>query len=145
MHGLKRKVRRAIEQRWRKEKKRSVPSPSAVFRYLSEFHDAKQEKIREQSGVKAFIPASNEHLKGLRKINKDMCAGLNTVRLEKTATLDMDATIAATMKKVKLRSDTAGYQHELLKYCEKGEDKRFGRIEFAIGCNVTQAFRIAVA
>lgn len=44
-HGLKRKVRRAIEQRWRKEKRRSVPSPSAVFRYLSEFHDAKQEKI----------------------------------------------------------------------------------------------------
>ncbi len=33
MHGLKRKVRRALERRWRKEKKRSVPSPSSVFRY----------------------------------------------------------------------------------------------------------------
>jgi len=49
------------------------------------------------------------------------------------------------VEEVKLRSDTAGYQHDLLKYCEKGENKRFGRIEFAIGCNVTQAFKTAVA
>ena len=49
------------------------------------------------------------------------------------------------MEKVKLRSDTAGYQHDLLKYCETGGNKRFGRIEFAIGCNVTRAFKTAVA
>ena len=45
---------------------------------------------------------------------------------------------------MKLRSDTAGYQHNLLRYCEKGVNKRFGRIEFAIGCNVTKAFKEAV-
>lgn len=202
IHGLKRKVRRALERRWRKEKKRSVPSPSAVFRYLSKFHDAKQEELRLSSDVKAFIPRHNEHLKGLREINKDMCAGLNKAKPQTTATLDMDATLAETMKKaarycykgfksyqplnvwwheqgiilhtefrdgnvpagyeqlkifkealaclpenvkkVKLRSDTAGYQHELLKYCEIGENERFGRIEFAIGCNVTTAFKTAV-
>ena len=99
MHGLRRKVRRALERRWRKEKKRSVPSPSAVFRYLSKFHDDEQEKIRLQTDIKAFIPAHNEHLRGLRHINKDMCAGLNTVMPQKTATLDMDATLAETMKK----------------------------------------------
>ncbi len=60
MHGLRRKVRRALERRWRKEKKRTVPSPSAVFRYLSKFHNAEQEKIRIQSNTKAFIPAANE-------------------------------------------------------------------------------------
>ena len=76
MHGLRRKVRRALEQIWRKEKKRSVPSPSSAFRYLSKFHDPEQEKIREQAKVKAFIPGFNEHLKGLLKINKDMCASL---------------------------------------------------------------------
>ena len=203
MHGLKRKVRRALEKRWRKEKKRSIPSPSAVFRYLSMFHEAEQEKIRLNTDVKAFIPRHNEHLKGLRKINKDMCASLNAVNSQETATLDMDATLAETMKKkalycykgfksyqplnvwwhehgiilhtefrdgnvpagfeqlrifkealnclpenvekVKLRSDTAGYQHELLKYCETGENKRFGKIEFAIGCSVTSAFKKAVA
>jgi hypothetical protein len=47
--------------------------------------------------------------------------------------------------KVYLRSDTAGYQHDLLKYCEKGENTRFGRIEFAIGADVTKEFRKAVA
>jgi hypothetical protein len=46
---------------------------------------------------------------------------------------------------VRLRCDTAGYQHDLLKYCEMGENKRFGRIEFAIGCDVTPEFKKAVA
>lgn len=202
MHGLRRKMRRTLERRWRKEKKRSVPSPSAVFRYLSKFHDAEQERIRQHTDIKAFIPTANKHLKGLGKINKDVCASLNTVKPEKTATLDMDATLSETMKKtalycykgfksyqplntwwhehgiilhtefrdgnvpagfeqlrvfkealnclpenvekVKLRSDTAGYQHNLLRYCEKGENKRFGRIEFAIGCDVSQSFKAAV-
>ncbi len=69
MHGQTRKIRRALERRWRKEKRRSVPSSSAVFRYLSEFHDAEQEKIRLQTDVKAFIPKHNKHLMGLRFIN----------------------------------------------------------------------------
>jgi len=34
--------------------------------------------------------------------------------------------------KANLRSDTAGYQHELLHYCEMAGNKRFGRIEFAM-------------
>jgi hypothetical protein len=201
-HGLKRKVRRVLERRWRKEKKRSLPSPSAVFRYLSNFHDLKQEELRNKTEVKAFIPAPNDHLKGLEQVNKDMCASLNLVNPHKTATLDMDATIVETskknaswcykgfksyqplntwwaehkiilhtqfrdgnvpagfkqlevfkkalhclpegVKKVQLRSDTAGYQHDLLKYCEKGANKRFGRIEFAIGCNVSRSFKEAV-
>ena len=39
MPGLRRKVRRALLHRWRKEKTRAVPSPSAIFRYLKEFHN----------------------------------------------------------------------------------------------------------
>ena len=46
--------------------------------------------------------------------------------------------------KVEFRSDSAGYQHELLRYCEKGENARFGRIEFAVACDVSEAFREAV-
>ena len=61
-HGLKRKERRELERRWRKERKRSVPSPSAVFRYLSALHDAEQEGLRQLG--KAFIPRPNEHLAG---------------------------------------------------------------------------------
>jgi hypothetical protein len=49
------------------------------------------------------------------------------------------------VKKVRLRSDTAGYQHELLRYCEQGENERFDRIEFAICCDVTKEFKQAAA
>jgi len=49
------------------------------------------------------------------------------------------------VKQVRLRSDTAGYQHDLLKYCATGEHSRFGVIEFAIGCDVTKEFKKAVA
>ena len=52
--------------------------------------------------------------------------------------------LPASVTKVSLRSDTAGYQEELLLYCGEGKDARFGVIEFAIGADVTEAFRAAV-
>jgi len=62
MHGLRGKVRRALLRRWRKERTRAVPWPSAIFRYLAKFHDEQQEGHR-QAG-KALIPEANEHLSG---------------------------------------------------------------------------------
>ena len=44
-----------------------------------------------------------------------------------------------------LRSDTAGYQQALLRYCAEGRDERFGVIEFAVGVDVTAEFRRAVS
>jgi hypothetical protein len=52
--------------------------------------------------------------------------------------------VPAGVEKVYLRSDTAGYYVELLKYCAEASSERFGIIEFAIGADVTQAFRTAV-
>ena len=52
--------------------------------------------------------------------------------------------LPASVTKVSLRSDTAGYQEELLLYCGEGKDPRFGVIDFAIGADVTEAFRAAV-
>ena len=199
--GLSRQQRRAKERRWRKEQHRSVPSPSAVFRYLEVFHDPDEEKKREKG--KAFIPAPNQYVLRLMKVNRDFVASIQKHRPTTEATLDCDATLVETLKRlalfsykgyrayqpfnvwwaeqelmlhsefrdgnvpagyeqlrvfkdalamlpegvtnVYLRSDTAGYQHDLLKYCEKGENKRFGRIEFAIGAAVTKEFRKAVA
>jgi hypothetical protein len=198
--GLSRQQQRAQERRWRKECHRSVPSPSALFRYLEAFHDPLEEKKREKG--KAFIPASNQHLQGLVKVNRDVVASVQKHRPKTEVTLDADATLVHTQKedalfsykgykayqpfnvwwaeqelvlhtefrdgnvpagyeqlrvckealdmlpegvtKVYLRSDTAGYQHDLLRYCEKGENKRFGRIEFAIGADVTKEFKKAV-
>ncbi len=48
------------------------------------------------------------------------------------------------VEKVYLRSDTAGYQVDLLKYCAEGLDKRFGVIEFAVGVDVCDEFKKAV-
>jgi hypothetical protein len=198
--GVKRRERREQERRWRREQKRSVPSPSSAFRYLSAFHDEEQEEKRIEG--KAFIPVSNEQLRGLVKINQGVAAFVQERAPQKTATLDEDAVLVETAKrdalfsykgsksyqpfntwwaeqqivlhtefrdgnvpagheqlrvvkesmamlpegveKVRLRSDTAGYQHALLRYCEKGEDKRFGRIEFAIGADVTPEFKKVV-
>jgi hypothetical protein len=200
MHRMSRQQRRASERRWRKERRRSVPSPSAVFRYLSAFHDAEQERLRGAS--KAFIPKANAHLNGFAKVNEDFLAFVQGNNPQQTATVDMDATLVETNKsealfcykgfksyqplnswwaeqgvvvhtefrdgnvpsgfeqlrvftealcclpdgidRVRLRSDNAGYQHDLLKYCEMGKNERFGRIEFAIGCDVTPEFKRAV-
>lgn len=52
--------------------------------------------------------------------------------------------IPAGVKKVYLRSDSAGYYVDLLKYCAEAKNERFGVIEFAVGVDVTEAFRLAV-
>ena len=198
--GMKRQERREAERRWPKERRRTVPSASAVFRYLSLFHDGEQEKKRVEG--KAFIAVKPEALKGLEKVNGDMVDFKQKQNPQRVATLDQDATLIKTAKrdalygykgdkayqplntwwaeqemvlhtefgdgnvpagyeqlrvlkealallpegieKVRLRSDTAGYQHELLRYCEEGKDERLGRIEFAIGSDVTAEFKRAV-
>ena len=53
--------------------------------------------------------------------------------------------LPAGVESVMLRSDTAGYQQELLRYCAEGRDERFGVIEFAVGVDVTAEFRRAVS
>jgi len=199
-HGLSRKGCRRLRKRWRKEKTRSVPSRSSVFRYLAEFHDQGQELLRKPG--KAFIPETNEVLKGLCKVNKELVGFVQENQTEQTATLDMDATLVETdksdalwcykgyrayqpfntwwaekrlvlhtefrdgnvpagfeqkrvleeaigclpegIKTVRMRSDTAGYQHDLLKYCEREDNKRCGRIEFTVSSDVTPEFKKAV-
>jgi hypothetical protein len=198
--GLSRQHRRALERRFRRQRRRAVPSASAVFRYLAGFHDQHQERLRVPG--RAFIPQLTDGLLGLRWVNRDLIAALQRRRPEATATLDMDATLVQTGKdealycyqgfkayqplnlywaeqgvvlhsefrdgnvpagqdqlrvltealqmlpqgveRVRLRSDTAGYQHDLLSYCEGGQSG-FQRIEFAISCDVSPEFKQAVA
>jgi hypothetical protein len=45
--------------------------------------------------------------------------------------------LPAGVTKLSLRSDTAAYQQDLLKYCAEGKNERFGVIEFAVGADVT--------
>ena len=198
-HGLPRAERRLLERR-RKKAGRTVPSASPVFRYLAAYHDP-QEETRRVPGS-AFIPAPNEYLRALGRVNQEMVAFVQSRNVQREATLDMDATLVSSDKtqalwcydgyrayqplnvywfeqdlvvhsefrdgnvpagyqqlrllqktlehlpdgveKVMLRSDTAGYQQDLLRYCAEGSNERFGAIEFAIGANVSQSFRQAV-
>ena len=201
-----RKRRRELNRRWRKEKERAFPSRSSMHRYLREFHDEAEERRREekaQSGVKAFIPSPNKHLRGISKVNKELLARVQSHHPSRTATLDQDATLVYSSKnealycykgpkayqpfntwwaeqqlmvhtefrdgnvpagheqlrcfkealaclpegveEVFLRSDTAAYQHELLRYCADGHNERFGVVPFAICCDVTPGFKKAVA
>ena len=200
-YGMRRRERRAIERRWRKERRRTVPSASATFRYLRSFHDEGEESKRLPH--RAFIPAPNEALAGLGKVNGELVAFVQSRSPQSEATLDMDATLVDTekrdalycykkykayqplttywaeqelivhsefrdgnvgagdeqlrvlkealgqlpagVKKVLMRSDTAGYQRELLRYCAEDKEKPFGVIEFAVGVDVTPEFKEAVA
>ena len=70
------------------------------------------------------VPAGYEQLRVMQEALGHLPGGVETVRL---------------------RSDTAGYQQELLKYCAEGRDERFGVMEFAVGVDVTAAFKRAVS
>jgi hypothetical protein len=48
------------------------------------------------------------------------------------------------VKRISLRSDSAGYQVDLMKYCASGRDERFGVIKFGISCKVGTEFKEAV-
>ena len=95
-YGMRRRERRARERRWRGERRRSVPSSSAVFRYLENFHDDEEEAKREDH--RAFIPSPNEALKGLGKVNADLVGFVQSRSPCAQATLDMDATLIETHK-----------------------------------------------
>lgn len=198
--GMPRPLRRAYARRFRKAKNRSLPSSSAIRRYLEEFHTPMQEANRIPGT--AFIPAPNEALIALTRLNQTMIAFAQKHQPVTTATLDQDATLAQTNKrsalycykhfkayqpfntywseqnlllhsefrdgnvpasfeqlrllkealvvlpegvnKVMLRSDSAAHQKELLQYCAKGENERFGVIEFAIAADVNPSFKEAV-
>lgn len=53
--------------------------------------------------------------------------------------------VPAGVEKVYARTDTQGYEQEFLRYLAEGQNERFGVIEFAVGADVTEAFRKAVA
>jgi hypothetical protein len=47
------------------------------------------------------------------------------------------------VKEVSLRSDSAGYQAKLMKYCASGANERFGVINFGISCDAGREFKDA--
>ena len=178
----------------------SVPSPSAVRKWLNEFHNGDEDGERGMG--KAFIPEENGSLKGLGKVLSRLFAFAVTGAPRKHITLDQDATFIETeesganwnykgqksyqalntycpqydlvagsrygdgnvppgwkqkeelerilqtlpegVQGVSLRSDSAGYQTDLLTWCTEGKHGRFGYIPVGISCPVGEEFKKAV-
>ena len=95
-HGMRRRERRGLLGRWRKERRRSVPSASAAFRYLNRFHDEGEESKRQPRA--AFIPVPTVGVLGLRQVNADLMGFVQDHAPHEQATLDMDATLIETHK-----------------------------------------------
>lgn len=189
----------ANDGRFRRGRERTLPSPSAAFRYLEAL--AGTETTPRVKG-QAIIPPPSPGLMGLRAVNTHLVSAIQRLRPHQTATLDMDATVVQTgkaealfcylgtkayqplqtywfeqdallhtefrdgnvpagheqlrvfqeslaqlppgVREVRLRSDTAGYQPDLLLYCGEGKDPRFGVVRFAVGADMTQELRRAV-
>lgn len=49
------------------------------------------------------------------------------------------------VKRVYLRSDSAGYKYELLDYCSEGKNNRFGRIDFCVSSMASKEFKASVS
>ena len=73
-----------------------MPSSSAVFRYLSKFHDEEEETKREPH--RAFIPSATDALGGLRRVNSEMVGFRQRHARHTRATLDIDSTLVETHK-----------------------------------------------
>jgi hypothetical protein len=71
----------------------------------------------------------------------NVSAGYEQLRVFKEALEQLPPQV----KKVRARSDTAGYQHDLMRYCASGKSSRFGCIEFAFSSDVSREFKKAVS
>src|SRR4051812_44562193 len=81
---------RSLKIRWRRERERATPSPSALLGWLERFHD--REAPKAVAGT-AFIPAVTAQLRGLWRVNQALMGFLQQHQGEASATLDMDATM----------------------------------------------------
>ncbi len=69
-------------------------------------------------------------------------AGWKQLRVVKEAV----SYLPGSVQVVRLRSDSAGYEHALLRWLDRADNKgRVGRIEFAVSCDVSPEFKTAVS
>ena len=85
-----------------RERRRAMPSSSAVFRYLSSFNNLAGEERRVVG--RALIPSKNEHLGDFTLVNRDILRFAQQKALQREATLDQDATLIETHKARALHS-----------------------------------------
>ena len=125
--------------------KRCAVSTATLDMDATLIETSKRDALYSYKGYKAYQPlntywAEQELIIHSEFRDGNVPAGFEQLRVFKEA-LDC---LPEGVEQVFLRSDSAGYQQNLLKYCAEGLNERFGRIEFAIGADVTPEFRKAV-
>ena len=93
-------------------------------------------------GFKAYQPFNTfwaEHGMLLHSEFRDgnVNAGFEQLRILKEAL----SLLPSDVKHAYLRSDSAGYQEDLIRYCAEGNDPRFGVIPFAIAARVSAGIK----
>jgi hypothetical protein len=94
---LSRAERKALAARWRRERVRTLPSPSSMLEWLDRFHD--EETGKERVVGTAIIPAVTQKIKSLWNVNQSFLAFQQKQSGIDAATLDMDATLIGTHKR----------------------------------------------
>ena len=105
----------------------------------------KREALYCYKGSKAYQPlnvywAEQDLILHSEFRDGNVWAGTDNLRVFAEA-LDL---LPAGVSNVYLRSDTAGYQHDLMRFCANPNKPRFGVIDFAIGAKVSGSFKQAV-
>jgi len=100
-----------------------IPSPSAGKKYLYGFHDAEQAKADAQQRVlfPSYVPQEGAALAGLGRVNDHVVRQARVSRCERVATLDQDATVIESSKRVAAMTykGERGYQPVLVLWAEQ--------------------------
>ena len=96
------------------------PATNTARDFLGLFHEA--DLPLWQAGDKASIPAESSGVRGLGLVNAELIGRLQEERAEKTATLDIDATILKSSKRSAQRTyeGPRGYQPVVVLWAEQG-------------------------
>ena len=122
---LSRAERRSLKSRWRRERERATPSPSALSGWLERFHDPASPKA--VAGT-AFIPAVTEELRGLWRVNQALLEFLQnaSARDDGDAGHGRDADRDAQARRAVLLQEVQGVSAAELLVGGTGRDALFG-------------------
>jgi len=107
---------------------------------------SKLEALRCYKGFKAYQPLNTWWAEQQLMIHTEFRDGNVPAGHQQRRCLEEAlAALPAGIEKVLLRSDSAGYQHDLMRYCDARDNKPCGRIEFTISAVVSPELKAAAA
>jgi hypothetical protein len=126
--------------------KRAPQSVATLDMDATTVQSSKREALYCYKGFKGYQPLNTYWFEQDLVVHSEfrdgnVPAGFEQLRVFK----EVLSQLPSGVEQVFLRSDTAGYQHDLLRYCAEGMNRRFGVIGFAIGADVTPEFKKAVS